>query len=89
MVAVLCCTVNISNVNLPQLMLVVAGVVKLLWNYYCLTKVLLFNVYIRRDIEYDHENAELCLDLINRLNHVRNRYPDICNYIIGGYFYTD
>ena len=70
-------------------MLVVAGVVKLLWNYYCLTKVLLFNVYIRWDIEYDHENAELYIDLINRLNHVRNRYPAICNIIIGGYFYTD
>jgi len=54
-----------------------------------LTKVLLFNVYMPCDTEHDQENAELYLDVLTRISHVRTSYPDICNIIIGGDFNTD
>ena len=54
-----------------------------------LTKVLLFNVYMQCDTEHEQENAQLYLDVLTRISHIRNNYPDICNIIIGGDFNTD
>ena len=54
-----------------------------------LTKVLLFNVYMLYDTEHEQENTQLYIDVLTRICHIRNNYPDICNIIIGGYFYTD
>ena len=54
-----------------------------------LTKVLLFNVYMPRDTEHEQENTQLYVDVLTRISHIRNNYPDICNIIIGGDFNTD
>ena len=39
--------------------------------------------------EHEQENAQLYLDVLTRICHIRNNYPDICNIIIGGDFNTD
>ena len=39
--------------------------------------------------EHEQENAQLYLDVLTRISHIRNNYPDICSIIIGGDFNTD
>jgi len=46
-----------------------------------LTKVLLFSVYMSCDTE--HENVQLYLDVLTRISHICNNYPDTCDIIIG------
>ena len=54
-----------------------------------LTKVLLFDIYMSCDTEHEQENAQLYIDVLTRISHIRNNYPDISNIIIGGDFNTD
>ena len=53
-----------------------------------LTKLLLFNVYMSCDTEHEQENTQLYIDVLIRIRHIRNNYPDICNIIMGGDFNT-
>ena len=49
-----------------------------------LTKVVLFTVYRPCDTEHEQENAQLYLDVLTRISHIHNNYPDM-----GGDFNTD
>ncbi len=52
-------------------------------------RILLFNVYMPCDTEYDQNNHENYVDVLSKISQVRMNYPDILHTIIGGDFNTD